>query len=426
MEHDDTILADNSFIGNPPSWFLLYGSIVLGLLLILALLFSMTISYNSVIKSRLSVTTTTPPIYISPTKTGFLKKINVTSGSQVQQGDILAIMDNTSESETVFDLLETLKGNFDTITSTEQLSKNFPLNLNLGEIQKPYNAFRTAYQVYIDFTFYQRQKKKGINLNLQATDQSSAVRNQLQLLNLSKQKQVIVQEAYEKNRTLFMKGVISQSELRNYETEFLDAKQAVQNNQQELALLGVESNRLKNAYTDNDLNILELQNFYITSLNSTKQLLLESIYSWRETNVLIAPTDGTVSVFDVWEKYQHVQEGDFIFSIVPQNGGKVIGKLQVPITNSGKIEVGQKVIVKLDNYPYNEWGSLSGNIAHISEVPKKGDFAYYSVYIDMDNLNTSFDKTIVFKQEMSGDAEIILDKVSLIQRIFYQFRTIWE
>lgn len=426
MEHENDILANNSFIGNPPSWFLLYGSIVLGLLLILTLLFSMTISYNSVIKSRLSITTTVPPIYISPSKTGFIKKINVTSGSKVQQGDVLAILDNTSESETVFNLMETLNGNYDTITNTEELTKSFPSNLKLGEIQQPYNTFRTAYQVYIDFTFYQREKKKGINLSLQAGEQRSAVRNQLQLLNLSKEKLEIIQEAYEKNRGLFQKGVISQSALRNYESEFLDSKQAVQNNQQKLALLEVESNRLKNAYTDNDLNILELQNFYTTSLSSTRQLLLESIYSWRETNVLIAPTDGTVSVFDIWEKYQHVQEGDFIFSIVPQNGGKIIGKLQVPVTNSGRIEIGQEVIIKLDNYPYNEWGSLSGNIAHVSEVPKKGDFSYYSVYIDMESLTTSFDRKIIFKQEMSGNAEIILDKVSLIQRIFYQFRAIWE
>ena len=104
----------------------------------------------------------------------------------------------------------------------------------------------------------------------------------------------------------------------------------------------------------------------------------------------------------------------------------MIGRVTLPIRNSGKVKKGQKVIIKLDNYPFEEWGSLNGKISSISEVPKQGEQSFYTLFISLDDLKTSFGKNIVFKQEMQGTGEIVLEELTVLQRIFYQLRKVFD
>ena len=103
----------------------------------------------------------------------------------------------------------------------------------------------------------------------------------------------------------------------------------------------------------------------------------------------------------------------------------MIGRVTMPVQNSGKVKTGQDVIIKLDNYPYQEWGSLNGTISSISAVPKQGD-ALYTIFIEMDGLTTSFNKELDFKQEMQGTAEIVVEELTVLQRIFYQLREVFN
>ena len=104
----------------------------------------------------------------------------------------------------------------------------------------------------------------------------------------------------------------------------------------------------------------------------------------------------------------------------------IIGRVTLPIRNSGKVKAGQKVIIKLDNYPFEEWGSLIGEIENISEVPKQGEETFYTLYIGVRELTTSFGKTITFKQEMQGTAEIVVEELTVLQRIFYELRKVFD
>ena len=111
---------------------------------------------------------------------------------------------------------------------------------------------------------------------------------------------------------------------------------------------------------------------------------------------------------------------------MPLKVEKLIGRMIIPITNSGKVSVGQDVIIKLDNYPYQEWGSLKGRVNTISSVPKKDiNMFVYNVYIEIKDLNSSFDKELEFKQEMQGVADIILEELTVSERILYKLREIF-
>ena len=112
-----------------------------------------------------------------------------------------------------------------------------------------------------------------------------------------------------------------------------------------------------------------------------------------------------------------------VFIIVPIENLSFTARLKTPTQNSGKIKIGQKVNIRLENYPDSEFGVLYGTVKNISLIPDKNGLYIVDVKLPR-KLITSYGKEIEFKQEMQGMAEIITEDLRLIQRFFYQFKEI--
>ena len=122
----------------------------------------------------------------------------------------------------------------------------------------------------------------------------------------------------------------------------------------------------------------------------------------------------------MWATNQNIKQGDELFSVIPTQKQQFIGKCILPILNTGKLSIGQHVNIKLDNYPYNENGMLQGTVTNISEVPNKDT---YAIDVELINgLTTSYHKTLSYKEQMKGKADIITKNVSVMDRIFFNFK----
>ena len=44
----------------------------------------------------------------------------------------------------------------------------------------------------------------------------------------------------------------------------------------------------------------------------------------------------------------------------------------------------------------------------------------------MDDLDTSYNKTLEFNQELNGTAEILLEEVTVLEQLFYRFWRLWS
>ncbi|WP_252723696.1 HlyD family secretion protein [Winogradskyella psychrotolerans] len=122
-------------------------------------------------------------------------------------------------------------------------------------------------------------------------------------------------------------------------------------------------------------------------------------------------------------RIQTVNQGDLVFTIIPNENTAYIAKLKTPAQNSGKIKVGQNVSIKLENYPDTEFGVLNRKVENISLIPDKEGLYFIDVSLS-EKMITSYNKDIEFKQEMRGAAEIITEDLRLIERFFYQFREV--
>ncbi len=89
--------------------------------------------------------------------------------------------------------------------------------------------------------------------------------------------------------------------------------------------------------------------------------------------------------------------------------------MNLSIQRSGKVKKGQRVNIKIDNYPYMEYGMLKGFISKISMVPSD-DFYMAEVQLP-DSLTTYYKINLEFDQEMKGVGEIITEDRRLFSRI---------
>jgi hypothetical protein len=100
------------------------------------------------------------------------------------------------------------------------------------------------------------------------------------------------------------------------------------------------------------------------------------------------------------------------------------GQVVLPAQGSGKVSKGQEVIIKLDNYPYMEYGTITGRIKSISLTTntiktEKAEIETYMILVDFPNkLKTNYGTNLEFKAEAKGTAEIITNDRRLIQRLF--------
>lgn len=115
------------------------------------------------------------------------------------------------------------------------------------------------------------------------------------------------------------------------------------------------------------------------------------------------------------------ESGKQLFSVVPENE-RLFAQAELPLTGSGKVKEGQEVNIKLENFPSEQFGLLRGKVTEISTLPADNK---YRVKIEVENaLTTTYHKALPFKQQLRGETEIITEDLRLLERVFYQFKSL--
>ena len=95
----------------------------------------------------------------------------------------------------------------------------------------------------------------------------------------------------------------------------------------------------------------------------------------------------------------------------------IVGMMSVPIAGSGKVQPNQKVMIKLDNFPAQEYGVIYGKVQSKAALPNNQKNIMVEILLP-DTLITSQKKVIPFQQQLQGGAEIITENRRFITRIF--------
>lgn len=234
----------------------------------------------------------------------------------------------------------------------------------------------------------------------------------------------ILEKRIKSAEPLMNKRYLSEHDFQKLNEELLVQKQQYQELQRAKV---VTENNLSQARSELDqlpLRSRGRQSELENSLSEVKQRMAE--VSGRRSLEVRSPIDGTVTALQA-RAGQWQATNTPVMAIMPHDAMFQV-ELFVPSRAIGFVEPGQTVRMRLDPFPYQRFGIYEGKVKVISKhamlpnelpVPLEIKEPVYSIIVELDyQYVTAYGKKFPLQAGMSLDADIILDRQSLIARIF--------
>ncbi|MBF4492187.1 HlyD family efflux transporter periplasmic adaptor subunit [Flavobacterium sp. JLP] len=406
-----------------PHWMIRWGTVLIFVIIFMLFFVSWFIKYPDVVNTEIVITTNIPPEKIVSKSSGRIEAILVKDKSIVSKNTPLAIIENTANYKDVF-LLKSIVDAYN-INSKKAFPFSELRNLQLGEIESAFAVFQKDYeaeQLNEDLHPFEVENQAQISEKVQIKERLEILQQQKVLNESELQLQKNEMARFE---TLFNKGIISAQEMEAKKLGYLQA----QKNYKSLlsSISELKSSLIDNTKLSRNSQISGTKEEVNLGRNMAQSFyqLKKVIKDWELAYTLKSSISGVVTFLQVWNENQTINVGDNVFSIIPDAKNGFIGKVKAPALNSGKIKVGQQVNIRLANFPDREFGVLRGKIQNMSLVPDKDGNLLIDVALP-NGLETSYSKKIIFQQEMKGRAEIVTEDLRLIERILYQFKSVFE
>lgn len=411
-------------LGTPPSWLVQWGTtaVLLGFGLLLGV--AWLVRYPDVVSSdKLSITTADPPVEVVARSDGRVAQLLVQDTSIVTEGQALAVLQNTAYYTDVRHL-DTLLTQWQLLSAEELRQLDYPDSLSLGELQSEYALFVRDLE---DFKFGRANRNSSVQMNIGGIEQQISQLQQSIAFEQKALKRIndqlkIAENFYERQKDLFRQNIISELKLEEERLKLADIERQRDVHEGNILEKNREILTLRNSIRSASIGQSENTQSSSTRLTASLRGLRSAIDQWKQTYVLTAPIGGKV-VFNGLNLQQYVRQGESVMTIVPQSTDKIVGRVQLAVEKSGKVSIGQDVLIKLENYPFQEFGMLKGKVASKSPVPRNRE---YTIIIDelevtrSGKLRTSSQKEIQFEQQLLGSVEIITDDKGFLERVLEQ------
>lgn len=407
-------------MGKIPGWMIRWGISLIFILFVLVLTITYFIKYPEVIVAPIELTTINPPADLMAKSTGKIERLLIPNGESVKQDSIVAIIFNTADYKSVI-LVERYIESHD---SLGHYYKDTLLNkeYQLGELQNYYTQFVKLCKTYNHYIEQNHIAKKRSILQKQITKTKSTYANQNRQLQLMYKDLEFEINNLKRDSLLYENKVLSSSELEKTQQAYLQKEMSIVT--QETSLTYAESNIL-----DMEEQLLELNIQYeddITQYNiqfdEYRDQLLAQIKLWEEKYVVISPIDGIVNYTKFWSENQNVTIGERVATVVPVDSMQVIGKMFIPSTGFAKVHIGQQVNIKLNGFPYMEYGMLKGMINNLAAVPEEEGYAAEVIFPN--GMVSSYKKQFGLIQQMDGTGEVITQDMRLIERFLQPIKAL--
>jgi multidrug resistance efflux pump len=433
---DDEILINEgrseeiqNIIERMPTKFGFYVTILVLLIFTVMLCLSWTIKYPDVVIGQVVVSMNSNPIKLVSSSSGKLKFVGVKNKQIVNEDQVLAYLENSCPIENFLyldSLLENHKLNYNDIAS---LKSGLPIGKNYGELNSLYYNLVNSVDEYASYRYDRPLEKQIENLKELRIQQKQSLLASKNRISSIKTNLEYAYKFFKRDSVLFKKKVISESELDKSQINLEGSKDAVES---AISLFVGASQELKvseGKLSDLSIQNLEKEKSLTLAVQASYNQLLSSIKLWEEKYLFKSPIKGQVQFLRFYNENQFIQQGESVCAIIPK-AGKTLGNLYVPASGSGKIKRGQEVIIKLDSYPFKEYGSLKGRVGSMSLTSnsaktEKSEIETYLIGVDFpQKLTTNYGVELTFNAEEKGSAEIITNDRRFIERVFENLRYI--
>lgn len=409
-------------IDRMPTKFGKYTAAIVVFIFLLLMVFGWLIRYPDIVVGKIEVNNSLSSTKLVSNVSGKLHLIDNKFQKEVEKDEPLAYIESTANYDSVIKIKRLLSNFLEEKNYTETL-KRLPKKITIGEITSSYYQFLASLeQLRADGTVNPYQAQAN-NLGKTYQQQKIELRNQEQKLELMRNNLKFAQKMYRRDSLLHSQGVISEMELDQSNLRLLEAKNNLKSfqsniNSMNIQLQSTQSN-INEVGTKHDMNKINMDFSVINSYNE----LMEAINNWELKYLIKSPVKGRLQKLGFWQENQFIKAGEEIFSVSPREN-RFYGQMYLPTNGAGKVEKGQEVMVKLEDYPYLEYGVISGEVENISTARKEmqtaqGAIETYLVVVSFpEGLKTNYGEIIETYKSSSGMAEIITKDRRLIHRFF--------
>lgn len=407
-----------------PPWILRRGITTLFVIIMALLAGSWFFKYPDTITAEITVTSLEPPASIIARSTGKIDRIWAKNNQMVTSGTPLAVIQNPASADDMLCLREMMHiwntSEYEEVDAAIFLSG---ASLELGVTQPVFASFLSSLNDYQNYKTLNYYPQKITAQKQQLAAQKEYYDRIVKQTPVVSEQFITSQSIFRRDSVLLAKNVISDNEYELSKSGFLQNKQAYLSfdaslKQSELQLMQGEENLL-----DLQQQATELERKYTLTLQNAAEALNAQIKSWERDYLLVSPIDGSVSQMGVWSSNQNVNAGETVFTVIPHKQERPRGKAMIPAQGAGKVSMGQRVNVRINNFPDQEFGYLIGKVESVSGVPTAEGF--YVVEVSFPNgMRTNYDRDLPITQQMLGSADIITEDLRLMERFFMPVKKI--
>ena len=420
MDKIEEIRSDEvqEILNRAPNWMIRWGITLFFCLIILLLFISWFIKYPDVVEGQVTLTTSTPPALLVSQTNGYVLNLYHQNGEILKRGDYIASIQNPTKKSSLDSLIYIMEGDLSK-ESVEELK-----NINdLGGIQPDVNSLifnLTELENLIDNKFF-KQSLRSLSEQIEFNNRLAWITKQE--LELLQDEFSNATEKYKADSSLYANKVIAKVTFFNNQSEYFAKKQQIINTKRTYVQNKITSANLK-AQKNELLKNNEDQIRQITSdIENSKKNIQTYLDNWQQNYIFKAPQPGKLTYLTNLAVNDFVTTNQELFAVVP-NDKEIISIVKIANQAFGKVQKGQKVRMKFANFPYQEFGQLLGEVYEVSNIPTKEG---YFLKVKLSNgLTTSYQQEISYQPEMMGVAEVVTDDLRLIERVFNNFRKVFD
>ena len=399
------------FISRPPGWLVRNGIVLFSGVVVLLLVLSWLVRYPDVVPARVTLLGPQPPVRIVAGSEGRLQEILVEENAEVKPGDALIVVQNTARLEDVRRLEELL-----TAAADRPETLDLP-SLRLGSLQTLTARLRREIADYDNYRRRDPVARRLLALDRQEANLRALQTSVAEQVTFSKESILLAREQLARDSQLVSSGARSLEELERSRAALTDLRR--------------RQNRLESSRLDYELQLRELDSQRLQleqtsglatsdrlfQLESTYRELQAAIADWYDRFVLRAPVAGRVRFTQPLSIGRFAARDEELLTLVPTTTPTTVyGRAEIPLAGYGKVTPGMRVNVRLEAFPYREFGSLNGTLVALSEVPE--DNRYLGRVAFPDSLVTTYGTVIPYLPELPGSGRIITRKRRLAERIW--------
>lgn len=417
-------------IDRMPHKFGKYTSYIIIFIVVLLVFFGFIVKYPDIVTGKITINNSSQSVKLVANSSGKIHFFSNKFISEVEEGEEIAYIQNTISYDSIAKIKGILK-DFLLLPQYTKILTKLPNKIVLGELTSSYYQLLSNIQ---ELHLYETEQP----LNLQILNLQKIYKKQLKeiqffrkRLNLDENYRIIAKKVHKRDSILHSRKNYSEAEMDKSNMSFLQIQDNFISNKGTLVSMEKQAEQLLNSIEElKTQQILKYKEMEIKIVSSYNQFM-EDLNNWEYKYIIKSPIKGKLQFLNFWSENEFIQAGTEIFVIIP-NQTEFLGQMLLPSIGAGKVKIGQEVIIKLEDFPYLEYGSIKGIIESISiskkqEKTEKGAIEAYLVLVKFeDGLKTNYGEYIDTDKSISGLGEIITQDRRLIERFFDNLKYIMK